>query len=72
MHKLCWSQPEFFDSKEDEIVLHHCVVRYHSYVQYRVRLRFISLTLQIRFLDLMASAPTSFFVPTLDIDIAWQ
>ena len=29
-------------------------------------------TLQIRFLDLMASTPTSFFVPTLDIDIAWQ
>jgi hypothetical protein len=24
------------------------------------------------FLDLIASAPTSFFVPTLDIDIAWQ
>ena len=25
-----------------------------------------------RFLDLMASSPASFFVPTLDIDLAWH
>ena len=24
------------------------------------------------FLDLMASSPTSFFVPTLDIDLVWH
>jgi len=32
MHQLGWSQPGFFDSKEDEIALHHCVARYHAYV----------------------------------------
>ena len=32
MHQLCWSQPGFFESKEEEIVLHHCVARYHAYV----------------------------------------
>jgi hypothetical protein len=26
----------------------------------------------ISFLDLMASSPESFFVPTLDIDLAWH
>jgi hypothetical protein len=26
----------------------------------------------ISFLDLMASSPVSFFVPTLDIDLAWH
>ena len=26
----------------------------------------------LRFLDLMTSAPQSFFVPTLDIDLAWH
>jgi len=32
MHELGWSQPGFFESKEDEISLHHCVARYHAYV----------------------------------------
>lgn len=32
MHQLGWSQAGFFDSKEDEIALHHCVARYHAYV----------------------------------------
>lgn len=35
MHQLGWSQPGFFDSKEDEVALHHCVSRYHAYVQDR-------------------------------------
>ena len=33
MHQLGWSQPGFFDGKEDEIALHHCVARYHAYVK---------------------------------------
>ena len=36
------------------------------------KLCFMLLTLWDRFLDLMASAPTTFLVPTLDIDLAWQ
>lgn len=72
MYQLGWSQPGFFDSKEDEIALHHCVSRYHAYVRTWGKLCLISLTRKTRFLDLIASAPTSFFVPTLDIDIAWQ
>ena len=71
MHQLCWSQLGFFDSKEDEVALHHCVSRYHAYVPKIGGLVF-RLTCRTRFLDLIASAPTSFFVPTLDIDIAWQ
>lgn len=37
MHQLGWSQPGFFDSKEDEIALHHCVSRYHGYVRNKGR-----------------------------------
>ena len=33
MHLLGWSRPGYFESKEDEIALHHCVARYHAYVQ---------------------------------------
>lgn len=29
-------------------------------------------SLDVRFLDLMASSPASFFVPTLDIDLVWH
>ena len=30
------------------------------------------LNVKRRFLDLISSTTTSFFVPTLDIDLAWQ
>lgn len=35
---------------------------------------FVVLTVRLvtRFLDLMMSSPTSFFVPTLDIDLVWH
>ena len=32
MYQLGWSQPGYFESKEDEIALHHCIARYHAYV----------------------------------------
>ncbi|KAI0311521.1 hypothetical protein OF83DRAFT_1150577 [Amylostereum chailletii] len=54
MRELQWMEPAFFDSKEDERVLHHSNARYHA------------------FLDLMSSSPSDFFVPTLDIDLAWH
>ncbi|KAG6907304.1 hypothetical protein DXG01_009468 [Tephrocybe rancida] len=54
MHDLQWTQPGFFDSKDDEIALQHSIARYHA------------------FLDLMSASNTSFFVPTLDIDLAWH
>ena len=72
MDQLGWSQPGFFESKEDEIALHHCVARYHAYVRRGGDHTSYHLHVEQSFLDLIASAPTSFFVPTLDIDIAWQ
>ncbi|KAG6848604.1 hypothetical protein H0H93_015560 [Arthromyces matolae] len=54
MHDLQWTQPHFFDSKEDEVALQHSIARYHA------------------FLDLMSASPVSFYVPTLDIDLAWH
>ncbi|KAG6805310.1 hypothetical protein H0H92_015894, partial [Tricholoma furcatifolium] len=54
MHDLQWTQPHFFDSKEDEVALQHAIARYHA------------------FLNLMSASPASFFVPTLDIDLAWH
>ncbi|THG99278.1 hypothetical protein EW026_g3040 [Hermanssonia centrifuga] len=54
MHLFGWTEPGYFDDKEDEAVLIHAITRYHA------------------FLDLMSSSVTSFFVPTLDIDLAWH
>ncbi|KII94204.1 hypothetical protein PLICRDRAFT_419726 [Plicaturopsis crispa FD-325 SS-3] len=54
MHDLGWTEPGFFNSREDSVALEHCVARYHA------------------FLDLMSASPGSFFVPTLDIDLAWH
>ena len=31
MSKLGWTQPDFFDSAEDVIVLLHAIARYHGY-----------------------------------------
>ncbi|KAG6917587.1 hypothetical protein DXG01_001935 [Tephrocybe rancida] len=59
MYDLQWTQPGFFDSKDDEVALQHSIVRYHA------------LFLD-SFLDLMSASNTSFFVPTLDIDLAWH
>ncbi|KAI6098581.1 hypothetical protein F5141DRAFT_432656 [Pisolithus sp. B1] len=54
MHDLGWTEPGFFDSEEDAVVLKHCIARYKG------------------FLGLMAQSSGSFFVPTLDIDLAWH
>ncbi|TFK33261.1 hypothetical protein BDQ12DRAFT_738863 [Crucibulum laeve] len=54
MHRLRWTEPTFFDNKDDELALQHATARYHA------------------FLELMASSPASFFVPTLDIDLVWH
>lgn len=32
MRDLSWTQPGYFDSQEDEPVLHHCIARYHAFV----------------------------------------
>ncbi|KAI0049887.1 hypothetical protein FA95DRAFT_1488384 [Auriscalpium vulgare] len=54
MRDLHWTEVDYFDNPEDELVLHHANVRYHA------------------FLDLMSSLPSSFLVPTLDIDLVWH
>lgn len=54
MYDLRWTEPGFFDSEEDAVVLKHCIARYRG------------------FLGLMTQSPGSFFVPTLDIDLAWH
>lgn len=71
MHELGWTEPDFFCSKEDHVVLHHCVTRYHAQV-----ITFSNVSLKLtpcnRFLDLMSSSTGGFFVPTLDIDLVWH
>ncbi|KAG6329438.1 hypothetical protein ID866_9651 [Astraeus odoratus] len=32
MHDLGWTQPDFFDSEEDVVVLQHCIARYQACV----------------------------------------
>lgn len=31
MHGLHWTEPDYFDSREDEIALQHAIARYHAY-----------------------------------------
>ncbi|SJL08357.1 uncharacterized protein ARMOST_11720 [Armillaria ostoyae] len=32
MHKLGWTEEDFFSSSEDEVVLKHCTARYHAFL----------------------------------------
>ncbi|KAK0447632.1 hypothetical protein EV421DRAFT_1706368 [Armillaria borealis] len=32
MHKLGWTEPDFFSSSEDEVALKHCTARYHAFL----------------------------------------
>ncbi|KAK0243464.1 hypothetical protein EDD85DRAFT_762579 [Armillaria nabsnona] len=32
MHKLGWTEPNFFSSSEDEVALKHCTARYHAFL----------------------------------------
>ncbi|KAG5649385.1 hypothetical protein H0H81_004172 [Sphagnurus paluster] len=32
MKNLCWTEPGFFDEREDEVALQHAISRYHAYV----------------------------------------
>lgn len=70
MHELRWAQPNFFENPEDEIVLKHAIARYHAFVP--IFTLKVNLSYLYRFLDLVASSPKSFFVPTIDIDLAWH
>lgn len=70
MADLGWTDPDFFAEEEEMVVLQHCVARYHAYVI--VFHCIFSTKFVPSFLGLMAGAPGSFFVPTLDIDLAWH
>lgn len=72
MHELGWTAPGYFDNPADEIVLKHCIARYHGWVFPDSLVNGRCLMYVRRFLDLMANSPSSFFVPTLDIDLAWH
>ena len=37
MHNFGWTEPGYFDDKEDEMVLVHSIARYHAYVIRRSR-----------------------------------
>ena len=85
MYKLGWTRPSFFDHENDELVLQLAISRYHAFVFFHFlpppspcptiyvpTIFFLILFFFFSFLDLMASSPTSFFVPTLDIDLVWH
>jgi len=74
MDDLGWTESSFFESKEDEAALQHAVARYHALVFLHPLLNqvFDHFCKNYSFLDLMASSPVSFFVPTLDIDLGWH
>ena len=72
MHELDWTRPGYFDSMEDEVVLQHAIVRYHAYAEFTRATLCSYMYFAHRFLDMMAASTTSFFVPTLDIDLAWH
>lgn len=74
MRKLGWTEPHFFDNSGDEVALLHAIGRYHAFVLFSSQmLQIVRLTcLHFSFLDLLASSRSTFFVPTLDIDLAWH
>ena len=75
MTQIGWTRTWFFETHEDVVALQHAVARYHASV---VRIAafeqaFSERHLRFhRFLDLMSCSPAGFFVPTLDIDLAWH
>src|ERR1700722_14909158 len=74
MSQIRWTRPWFFETQEDAVALQHAVARYHALVGTNEQSRH-SLNKPLnfyRFLDLMSTSPASFFVPTLDIDLAWH
>jgi len=72
MVNLGWTEPEYFTSDVDVVVLQHCVARYHACVITFSYSDACTRILLCSFLNLMADSPASFFVPTLDIDLAWH
>ncbi|KAF9779250.1 hypothetical protein BJ322DRAFT_450903 [Thelephora terrestris] len=56
IHELGWLNPGFLGNPDCVPVLQHCILRYHG------------------FLTLLSTDPgnKSFFVPTLDVDLAWH
>lgn len=72
LYHLGWLGTEFFDTDEYDRVANSCVFRYQGYVSVRVLASCYVLTPHDRFLSLIASLPGSFFVPSMDIDFAWQ
>lgn len=70
LYHLGWLNSEFFCTNECERVSYHCISRYQGCVGPRVSHR--ALIMSDRFLSLIASLPGSFFVPSMDIDFAWQ
>jgi hypothetical protein len=71
LHALRWTEPDFFETSEDEIALQHAIARYHAFVLESFCFP-IGLDEITSFLDLMATSAGSFLVPTLDIDLAWH
>jgi len=72
LYHLGWLNSEFFGTDEHERVSYHCILRYQGYVCTRVLAPYHVLIVCGRFLSLIASLPGSFFVPSMDIDFAWQ
>ena len=72
LYHLGWLNSEFFGTNECERVSYNCILRYQGCVGTRVFASYYALIMYYRFLSLIASLPGSFFVPSMDIDFAWQ
>lgn len=73
IHQLGWLDPGFFGDPESVSVLQHCIRRYYGSVELS-HLFLFQLSDPRRFLTLIVtdSYSKNFYVPTLDVDLAWQ
>jgi hypothetical protein len=72
LYHLGWLNSGFSGTHEYERIPYHCILRYQGYVGTLILALYHVLTVCGRFLSLIASLPGSFFVPSMDIDFAWQ
>jgi Glycine-rich domain-containing protein-like len=74
MRDLHWTEPNYFDKEEPAVALLYAIARYHALVNFEHLGSVFTVDTDVihSFLDLIASSPSTFCVPTLDIDLVWH